>query len=347
MSCGLQYGFWRGYWNAIGLRWRWYCRLPWSPPASARCWPPRTGVRPDQVVRRLLPALAGSQWQAQPSAGRFGGAAAHRPAAEPGLAWLPVNASNPKAIVFILAVLPQFLDPQRPLLLQYKARWPRPWWWSIWWSWPATPGLPPRCCACCVRRVSSARQLQLCHHVRRGGGPAGDRSERRGMSEAVPMRVWIDADACPRAAKDQVIKFAPQAQVRGAAGRRAEPVKPAFACVRLIVVPSGPDAADDHLVEHAEPGDRDLQRRATGRPAGEEGVAALDPRGREFDERNMGERLAVRNLFTDLRDQGQGGGQAAYGERDRQAFANAWTACLRGCHGRSEWPLGQPVAQRR
>ncbi len=54
------------------------------------------------------------------------------------------------------------------------------------------------------------------------------------------------------------------------------------------------------------------------------GVAALDPRGREFDERNMGERLAVRNLFTDLRDQGQvGGGQAAYGERDRQAFANA------------------------
>jgi homoserine/homoserine lactone efflux protein len=30
-----------------------------------------------------------------------------------------VNASNPKAIVFILAVLPQFLDPQQPLLGQY------------------------------------------------------------------------------------------------------------------------------------------------------------------------------------------------------------------------------------
>ena len=53
-------------------------------------------------------------------------------------------------------------------------------------------------------------------------------------------------------------------------------------------------------------------------------MAALDLRGREFDERNMGERLAVRNLFTDLREQGQvGGGQAAYGERERQAFANA------------------------
>ena len=30
-----------------------------------------------------------------------------------------VNASNPKAIVFILAVLPQFLDATRPLLAQY------------------------------------------------------------------------------------------------------------------------------------------------------------------------------------------------------------------------------------
>ena len=32
-------------------------------------------------------------------------------------------------------------------------------------------------------------------------------------------------------------------------------IKPAFACVKLIVVPSGPDAADDYLVEHAVPGE--------------------------------------------------------------------------------------------
>ena len=32
-----------------------------------------------------------------------------------------VNASNPKANVFILAVLPQFLDPRQPLLGQYLA----------------------------------------------------------------------------------------------------------------------------------------------------------------------------------------------------------------------------------
>ncbi|PTU75073.1 YaiI/YqxD family protein [Pseudomonas mangrovi] len=139
------------------------------------------------------------------------------------------------------------------------------------------------------------------------------------------MRVWIDADACPRAAKDQLVKFALKRKFDVVLVAGQPQIKPAFACVKLIVVPSGPDAADDYLVEHALPGelvicsDIPLADRLV-----KKGVAALDPRGREFDESNMGERLAVRNLFTDLREQGQvGGGQGAYSDRDKQAFANA------------------------
>lgn len=139
------------------------------------------------------------------------------------------------------------------------------------------------------------------------------------------MRVWIDADACPRLARDQVVKFALKRgfEVVMVAGQAQ--AKPGFAIVKLIVVPAGPDAADDYLVEHAVPGelvicsDVPLADRLV-----KNGVACLDPRGREFDERNMGERLAVRNLFTDLREQGQAsGGQGAYGDRDKQAFANS------------------------
>ena len=139
------------------------------------------------------------------------------------------------------------------------------------------------------------------------------------------MRVWIDADACPRAAKDQVVKFALKRRFEVVMVAGQALAKPAFSCVRLIVVPSGPDAADDYLVEYAQPGelvicsDVPLADRLV-----KKGVAALDPRGREFDERNMADKLAVRNLFTELREQGQmGGGQAAYGECDKQAFANA------------------------
>ncbi|GLK60671.1 YaiI/YqxD family protein [Azotobacter vinelandii] len=139
------------------------------------------------------------------------------------------------------------------------------------------------------------------------------------------MRVWIDADACPRAAKDLVIKFALKRNFEVLLVAGQSQAKPAFACVRLIVVPSGLDAADDYLVEHAESGDLVI---CSDIPLADrlfkKGVAALDPRGREFDERNMGERLALRNLLSDLRDQGQmGGGQPPYGERERQAFANA------------------------
>lgn len=139
------------------------------------------------------------------------------------------------------------------------------------------------------------------------------------------MRVWVDADACPRLARDQLVKFALKRQLEVVLVAGQAQVKPAFACVRLIVVPSGPDAADDYLVEHAVPGelvicsDIPLADRLI-----KNGVAALDPRGKEFDAGNMGERLALRNLFTDLREQGQvGGGQGAYGEREKQAFANS------------------------
>lgn len=139
------------------------------------------------------------------------------------------------------------------------------------------------------------------------------------------MRVWIDADACPRAAKDQVVKFALKRQFEVVLVAGQSQIKPSFACVKLIVVPSGPDAADDYLVEHAVPGelvicsDVPLADRLV-----KKGVAVLDPRGREFDERNMGDKLAVRNLFTELREAGQvGGGQPPYGERDKQAFASS------------------------
>ena len=144
------------------------------------------------------------------------------------------------------------------------------------------------------------------------------------QTDSPQMRVWIDADACPRLARDQVIKFALKRKFSVILVAGQAQAKPNFACVQLIVVPSGPDAADDYIVDHAKSGDlvicsdipladRLIKKR----------VAALDPRGNEFDERNMGDRLAMRNLFTDLRDQGQmTGGQRPYSEKDKQAFSN-------------------------
>ena len=139
------------------------------------------------------------------------------------------------------------------------------------------------------------------------------------------MQIWIDADACPRAARDLVVRFAlkRKLQVMMVAGQPQQ--KPNFSCVQLIVVPSGPDAADDYIVEQAQAGDLAI---CSDIPLADrllkKGVSALDTRGREFTEKKMGDRLATRNLLADLRDTGQvnSGGQPAYGERDKQQFAN-------------------------
>lgn len=94
------------------------------------------------------------------------------------------------------------------------------------------------------------------------------------------MRVWIDADACPKAAKDLIVKFALKRKFEVVMVAGQAVAKPAFAIVRLIVVPSGMDAADDYLVEHAVPGelvicsDVPLADRLV-----KKGVTVLDPRG--------------------------------------------------------------------
>lgn len=124
MSSGLTYGFRRGYWNAIGLQLALLLQiaivaagvgavLATSEPAFAAIkW---FGVA-------YLAYLGWKQWVAPVGALSAGDTV--RPLGRPltlVLRGFVVNASNPKAIVFILAVLPQFLDPARPLLAQYLA----------------------------------------------------------------------------------------------------------------------------------------------------------------------------------------------------------------------------------
>jgi uncharacterized protein len=55
----------------------------------------------------------------------------------------------------------------------------------------------------------------------------------------------------------------------------------------------------------------------------------LDPRGAEYTVDSIGERLSVRNFMEGLRTTGvDTGGPAAYGSREKQAFANALDRAL-------------------
>ncbi len=122
MSSGLNYGFRRGYWNALGLQVA--LALQIGIVATGLGAVLATSEVAFSVIKwfgvAYLIYLGWKQWMAPPAAVAVAsGDAAHGRPWSLVMRGFVVNASNPKAIVFILAVLPQFLDPTRPLLAQY------------------------------------------------------------------------------------------------------------------------------------------------------------------------------------------------------------------------------------
>ena len=54
----------------------------------------------------------------------------------------------------------------------------------------------------------------------------------------------------------------------------------------------------------------------------EKGIAVLDPRGEQYTEDNVRERLSIRDFMESLRGSGvETGGAKPYGAREKQAFA--------------------------
>lgn len=97
-----------------------------------------------------------------------------------------------------------------------------------------------------------------------------------------------------------------------------------------VRVEGGPDVADLYIAEHAEAGDvavtADIPLAALLVP---KNIVVIDPRGAEYTAESIGERLSVRNFMDELRSTGvETGGPAAYGAREKQAFANALDRAL-------------------
>ena len=122
MSAGLRYGFLRGYWNALGLQLALLMQI--AVVAAGLGAVLATSELAFNLIKwfgvAYLVYLGWKQWVAAP--GEIAAGEGERPLGRPltlVLRGFLVNASNPKAIVFILAVLPQFIAPAQPLLPQY------------------------------------------------------------------------------------------------------------------------------------------------------------------------------------------------------------------------------------
>jgi len=138
------------------------------------------------------------------------------------------------------------------------------------------------------------------------------------------MQIWVDADACPGVIKEIIFRAAERRQIQTTLVANQMLRTPPSKFIRAIQVPSGFDVADAHIVEQVQPGDLvitadiPLASLVIGR-----GGHALNPRGEMYSTANIRERLAMRNFMEELRSAGvDTGGPAAFGQTDRQAFAN-------------------------
>lgn len=140
------------------------------------------------------------------------------------------------------------------------------------------------------------------------------------------MRIWIDNDGCPRLVRDIVLKTADRLRldvtVVGNAFMRLPP-NPRF---KMEVVTGAFDAADDFIVAGVQlrdvvvTSDVPLASRVIIK-----GAIGISAHGFVFDERNIGERLATRNLLQELRGGGEVfGGPPPFGDSEKKKFADAF-----------------------
>lgn len=138
------------------------------------------------------------------------------------------------------------------------------------------------------------------------------------------MRIFVDADGFPTAAKELVIKAAVRLQVPLVFVANKKVRYEPSGVISSVIVPEGPDVADDRIVEMAKPGDLVITADI---PLADRVVAggafALNPRGKLYTEGNIKDRLAMRDLLSELRDGGMmTGGPSMFSKRDCQAFVN-------------------------
>jgi uncharacterized protein YaiI (UPF0178 family) len=139
------------------------------------------------------------------------------------------------------------------------------------------------------------------------------------------MRIWVDADACPKVIKEILYRAAIRTETALILVSNQILSIPPSIYITKMQVPSGLDVADNKIIEKVQAnelvitGDIPLAAEIVKKNA-----IALNPRGELYSPANINERLSLRNLSTDLRSSGSMiiGGPPTISKREIQNFAN-------------------------
>ena len=144
------------------------------------------------------------------------------------------------------------------------------------------------------------------------------------------MQIFVDADSCPREARELVLRFSARLKIKTifAANRRIPGIQEIPGIPETVLMelcPPGEGAADNRIVELARPGDLALTRDL---PLAERlvdaGVTVLDDRGNVFTKENIRERRSIRDFVVGLAENGLDTERtASYGRKELKTLANS------------------------
>ena len=144
------------------------------------------------------------------------------------------------------------------------------------------------------------------------------------------ITIWIDGDACPNMIKEIVFKAALRVKAKVRLVANSYHKIPANQLFTLDVVDRSFDAADHFILGEMQSGDLVITADI---PFADELIKqkgfVVTPKGEELNARNIGDKLATRNLLSELRG---GlliqGGAPPPGDKEKRAFADAFDRVL-------------------
>ena len=138
-------------------------------------------------------------------------------------------------------------------------------------------------------------------------------------------RIWVDADACPKALREIILKAAKRVAVKAIFVANHNLGIPITSYSSFVQVSSGFDVADDYIAEQISAGELLISNDI---PLADQAITAgalvINMRGEELTKANIKRRLNLRDFMDTMRSSGvQTGGPPPLSQRDRANFANA------------------------
>ncbi len=139
------------------------------------------------------------------------------------------------------------------------------------------------------------------------------------------MKIWVDADACPKVIKDILYRAAERVQCQLVLVANQALSTPKSPYIKSIRVEPGFDVADNYIVQQVAADDlvitADIPLAAE---VLEKGAAALNPRGEVYDPNTIRQKLTMRDFMDEMRGSGiMTGGPPPLSQTERREFANA------------------------